>query len=234
MKRTVFASATRFEQLGLHHLARLCVQRGEGLVHQQDGRVDGQRAGEVRPLLHAAGELVRVVLLEAAQPDHLDQWLARRLASARGDLAALEAVADVPGHREPGEQRRVLEDHRPVAAVLGRRPAVDEDSPAVGSSRPSTIFRKVVLPQPLGPTMLTNSPGWIVSVTSSIARTQVPSRRSYSISTWVAWSSATALLPRAYPARLLSCGHAEPTFGCQALKRFSIELTARNATSARR
>src|SRR4051812_9117762 len=48
------------EQLLLHELARLRVERGKRLVHQQDLGVGGERAGQVAALLHAARKLVRV------------------------------------------------------------------------------------------------------------------------------------------------------------------------------
>src|SRR5258708_7562997 len=38
-------------------------------------------------------------------------------------------------------------------------------SPVLGSSRPPMSFRSVDLPQPLGPTKETNSPGWISTLT---------------------------------------------------------------------
>ena len=41
--------------------------------------------------------------------------------------------------------------------------------PAVGRSNPATSDIKVLLPQPLGPTMATNCPGWIFSVVSANA-----------------------------------------------------------------
>ena len=48
------------QQLLLHELARLGVERGERLVHQQHGRIDGQRARDAHALPHAARELVRI------------------------------------------------------------------------------------------------------------------------------------------------------------------------------
>src|ERR1700730_15672648 len=42
------------EQLLLHELARLGIERGERLVHEQDLGVGGERAGQVTALLHAA------------------------------------------------------------------------------------------------------------------------------------------------------------------------------------
>ena len=47
------------EELRLHELARLGVEGGERLVHQQDDRIGCERAGEVDALLHAAGKLCR-------------------------------------------------------------------------------------------------------------------------------------------------------------------------------
>ena len=57
------------QQLRLHELARLRVERGERLVHEQDVRVDGQRAREVGALAHATRQLVRKVLFEPGQAD---------------------------------------------------------------------------------------------------------------------------------------------------------------------
>ncbi len=50
------------QKLVLQHLARLHVDRGERLVHQQDLRILREGARERGALLHAAGDLVRVVL----------------------------------------------------------------------------------------------------------------------------------------------------------------------------
>ena len=53
------------EQQLLHQLAGLVVERAERLVHQQHARVVGQRARQRDALLHAARQLLRVVVLEA-------------------------------------------------------------------------------------------------------------------------------------------------------------------------
>ena len=69
-------------QLLLHQLAGLRVERGERLVHQQHFRVHDQRAREVHALLHAAGEFVRIVMLETREADEFDEIArARSLAS---------------------------------------------------------------------------------------------------------------------------------------------------------
>ena len=61
-----------FEQLRLHDLPRLSIQRGERLIHEQYLRIDDQRAGEVHALLHASGELVGIVMLESRESDESD------------------------------------------------------------------------------------------------------------------------------------------------------------------
>jgi MFS family permease len=70
------------QQQLLHQLARLVVQRAERFVHQQDARVVGQRAGQRGALLHAARQLLGVVLLETLQA-HLADELGARWRAAR-------------------------------------------------------------------------------------------------------------------------------------------------------
>ena len=53
-------------QLDLQILAQARVERAERLVEQQHARHEDERAGERDPLLLAAGELLRLALLEAA------------------------------------------------------------------------------------------------------------------------------------------------------------------------
>ncbi len=60
--------------LDLQHLVaeqqpRLLVERGERLVHQQDFRLGGERAGERHALAHAAGEFAGIAVLEAVEAD---------------------------------------------------------------------------------------------------------------------------------------------------------------------
>ena len=62
------SGAASAQQFLLQHLAGLRVERGERLVHQQHRRVHRERADEADALLHAAGELIGIVLLEAGSP----------------------------------------------------------------------------------------------------------------------------------------------------------------------
>src|SRR6185312_3554845 len=81
-------------------------------------------------------------------------------------------------------------------AVTGRLPTVTV--PAVGNSRPAAIRRHVVLPQPDGPTIATNSRSCTVKLTSLSAGNDVPSR-SNSRDTWSKTMALTGLpfAPRA-------------------------------------
>src|SRR6266542_3374235 len=60
------------QQLVLHEAARLHIEGAEWLVHQHDLRLVHQGLCQRDPLAHAAGELMRVVRLEAGEPDPLD------------------------------------------------------------------------------------------------------------------------------------------------------------------
>ena len=110
------AGARRAQDRGdllAQRLAQAGVEGGERLVEQDHLGVGRQRAGERDPLALAAGELVRVGLGAAAQPDEVE-----RLADA---LAARGAEADVGRDVEVREQRALLEDH-PDPALLGLDP----------------------------------------------------------------------------------------------------------------
>src|SRR5262245_11712432 len=96
------------------------VERGKRLIEQQKSRGCGERARERDALLLAAGQLARVFRLAARQADQLEQ-----LEDPAGDLAARhapvdQAVADVGGDREVGEQRVRLE-HDAVVALRRRQ-----------------------------------------------------------------------------------------------------------------
>ena len=110
-------------ELGLHVLAGHLVEGAEGLVHEQQGRVEGQRAGDGHPLLHP--------------PESSHGWWSANSASftsssmRQGLLAAaglvppsqLERQLDVLGHGAPLEQAGLLERHAVVlieAGLLGR------------------------------------------------------------------------------------------------------------------
>ena len=128
------------EELELHRLPGLCIERAERLVEEQDLGVGRESAREVDALLHAARELARERVLEALEADELDMPL-RALArfGARDRSAQLDAVDDVAQHRAPGQQARLLEDEGPIRARSGDRPSVEDQRPA--GQRKETVDR---------------------------------------------------------------------------------------------
>ena len=158
------AALPEVEQQVAHVRPGDLVESGEGLVHQQDRCAERERPHEGDPLLHAARELARVGVEEAAQPDGVEQ-LADPLVGQRLVALALavELVeqADVVAHRPPRQQRRRLGHEAELLAVPGvvRTVARDldlaRDRPRSGrrSTRSSVDF-----PHPDGPRRLTNSP----------------------------------------------------------------------------
>ena len=116
------------QQLLLHGFAGLRVERRERLVHQQDLRIHHQRACKVHALLHAARQLVGIVVLEAGKADHRDEMRRAFLGLAPADIEAFQPVEDVVEHGPPRQQRGVLEHHGAVRPRLRYLPAVDQDA----------------------------------------------------------------------------------------------------------
>src|SRR5216683_2620096 len=65
-------------ELVLEYLLREGIEGTERLVHEQQRRIHGERTGQVGSLLHAAGDLVRIVGRESRQPDELDHVIGPR------------------------------------------------------------------------------------------------------------------------------------------------------------
>ena len=72
------------QQLPLHDLARHRIERGERFVHQQHFGIGGQDARQGDALLHAAGQLRRIAVLEPAELHQVDEALRRRPVAPRG------------------------------------------------------------------------------------------------------------------------------------------------------
>src|SRR5207244_1444891 len=100
------------KQLELQNLARLRVDGRERLVHQQHFWLDRESTREAGSLLHAAGELVRVRLLESVEADELDELRNLFVDLALRRAREPQAVRDVLVHRLPREQPELLEDDR--------------------------------------------------------------------------------------------------------------------------
>ena len=101
----------QLEQMVLHLAADQRVQRREGFVHQQDLGVGGQRPGQAHALLHAARELVRILVLEAGQA-HLVQPVAGLLLTlGTRHLLHGQPIGGVVQHGAVRQQAEALEHH---------------------------------------------------------------------------------------------------------------------------
>jgi len=102
------------EQFGVQAVARPGVDTPERFVHQEDLRIGGERASDTDALFHAAGQLLRVEVLETVEPHQVDQLPNPCLAVRAVTGGPVEAEPDVPADGSPGEQRVLLKDHSTV------------------------------------------------------------------------------------------------------------------------
>ena len=98
--------------------ARDRVERAERLVHQQDGRIDGERARDAHALALAAGELVRpaVRIGGRIESDQIEEFAHPRLHAIVRPAFEPGHDTDVAGDRQVGKEADVL-DHVPGAAA---------------------------------------------------------------------------------------------------------------------
>ena len=101
----------QLQQLVLHIAADQRVERAEGLVHQQQIGVGGQRAGQAHALLHTAGQLVGPGLLPALEPGEFERFGGAPMPLGARYALHFEAVGGVLQHTAVREEREVLEDH---------------------------------------------------------------------------------------------------------------------------
>ena len=105
----------------------LIVERRERLVEQQDVRIGGKRADERHALPHAAGELIGIGVLEAAEAVGFQQ-LVRLPARLGGALAQdFEAELGVLQHGAPLEQVVLLQQNADALVGAANARAVEQD-----------------------------------------------------------------------------------------------------------
>ena len=115
--------------------AHLGVEVGQGLVEQEEQRIDGERPAEGDALALSAREIGDLAVFETGQPQelqHLGHAPAHRLAL---DAAQAQPVADVAEHGHVRPQGVGLEDHGDVALLRRERGDVlaeQADGPARG------------------------------------------------------------------------------------------------------
>ena len=126
--------------------------------------LERQRPGQRGAHLHAARQLLGVLVLEAGQPDEVDRLLGEPCAARPWPTPCSSASSSTLRRTvRHGSSVGVLED---VAEAVAVRP---ERRRSWSVSRPDAIRSSVDLPQPDGPTMVTNSPGRTSNETSTSA-----------------------------------------------------------------
>ncbi len=98
------------EQQFAHDEAGLCIQRTEGLVHQQDFRLADQHLSEGHALLLATGELVRIAIPEGAQTNLREHLAGAGQSLGAGNAGDLKADRHIVLRRLPRHQRILLEE----------------------------------------------------------------------------------------------------------------------------
>ena len=140
-------------ELVVEEVAGHGVEGAEGLVHQQDVGVLGQRPGQRDPLAHAARQLVGPLARRSPPRCTMSSSsLARSWRSALGTPRSRRASSTLPRTVSQGNSA----DSWNMSAGRGRR---RRPCPAVGWSSPASRLSSVLLPQPEAPTRQTNSPG---------------------------------------------------------------------------
>ena len=148
-------------ELDLHILAQLEVERAERLVEQQHARLADECTRDGDTLLLAAGQAGHIARLEAGKADEREHFARFQLDLGRIHLLDVQAEGDVLRNVQMGEQGVALENGVDLAAVGGhvvQTPALEQNVAAVrAAQKPPMMRRVVVLPQPDGPSRVTNS-----------------------------------------------------------------------------
>jgi len=87
------------------------VQCREGLVHQQNIRIDHQCAGKADTLAHSAGKLFRIGRFKPVQADKVDGLQGALAGFNFRHIQRLKTQFDVFENREPWKQRKALKHH---------------------------------------------------------------------------------------------------------------------------
>ena len=102
-------AAPHLEHLVAQVLGRQHIQCGERLVHEQRIGLHHQGPCDAHALAHAAGELLRVRVLESVQSDGVDGLQCSATALLARHAAGLQPQFHIRLHREPRHQREGLE-----------------------------------------------------------------------------------------------------------------------------
>ncbi len=89
------------QQQLLHVQTGQCIERAKRLIHQQQARTVDQHPGNLHPLLHAAGELVRPALGKSFKAHQGEDVIGRPAPFGLADAAHFQAERHVVAHGAP-------------------------------------------------------------------------------------------------------------------------------------
>lgn len=121
----------QLSDLDPHFGAQLRVEIGQGLVEQQHGGFDHERAGDCHALQLTTGELVWRAGTVTCKAHPLERLVDARCDLGRWDLPGLQPIGHVFGDSVVREDRVVLKHHAGVAAMRGQ----GIDAPVVERNR---------------------------------------------------------------------------------------------------
>ena len=127
----------KLQQFAAQVLGGEHVESREWLVHEQDFRLNHQRAGKAYPLLHAARQFFGIGGFKPVQTDRIQHLHAPRATLFGVHAACLQGRFDILKHREPGEKRKALEDDGDIGLRAGNRLSVPIDLPCRRSGEPA-------------------------------------------------------------------------------------------------
>src|SRR5437879_3719667 len=111
-------------------------QSAEGLVQEEQRRIEEERPAEGGPLLHTTGQLARQLGLEAAEPDELEQLVRAVTVALRLEAGQLGREEHIVENGPPLEQHRRLEDHADLGDGARHRAAVHRHVTRGGRPQP--------------------------------------------------------------------------------------------------
>src|SRR5579883_507952 len=117
------------EEKLLHHHPRLRIERPEGLIHEQDGRLIREASRDRDPLLHPARKRLGQSFREVLESDDLQVHARDLRAVLGGHPGELETESDVLLDGQPRKERVALKDHPAIGARAEDRLAVEFDRP---------------------------------------------------------------------------------------------------------
>src|SRR5450755_770960 len=85
------------------------VERGKGLVHEEDFGLDHQRASETDALFHASGKFFWIGAFETVKAYGIENAQGAFMPFDGGHAASFERSFNIVEHGEPGEQGKALE-----------------------------------------------------------------------------------------------------------------------------